>query len=104
MTAALSAGDKGFADLPNKRRHLNTYLVPSFGKQRVDKLTDFGVQNYARKRIGAGATQATVHRELSTLSHLLRRTRVQTRPAHETGEEESTLGKAAWRERMCITE
>ncbi|WP_374394423.1 tyrosine-type recombinase/integrase [Sphingopyxis sp.] len=84
----LSEGDKGFADLPNKRRHLNTYLVPHFGNQRIDKLTDFGVKGYARKRIEAGAKQATVNRELSTLSHFLRRMKVTTRPEIVKAEEE----------------
>lgn len=88
LEANLNEGDKGFADLPNKRRHLDTRLIPFFGKQRVDKLTDFGVKNYARKRIGEGAKQATVNRELSTLSHFLRRMKVTTRPAIEKGEEE----------------
>lgn len=88
LEAELSEGDKGFADLPNKRRHLNTHLIPYFKSQRIDKLTDFGVKNYARKRIGDGAKQATVNRELSTLSHFLRKMKVATRPAIEKGDEE----------------
>jgi len=63
-------GGKGLAD---KRRHLDQRLVPYFGKQRADKLTDFTVQHYVRARLGEGAKQATVNRELSTLSHMLRR-------------------------------
>lgn len=88
LDAELGEGDKGFADLPNKRRHLNSYLVPYFGKQRLDKLTDFGVKNYVRKRIAEGAKQATVNRELSTLSHFLRKMKVTTRPEIVKAEEE----------------
>lgn len=63
-------GGKGIAD---KRRHLNTHLVPYFKDQRADKLTDFTIQHYVRHRLDADAKQATVNRELSTLSHMLRR-------------------------------
>ena len=61
---------KGIRD---KRRHLNQHLVPYFGRYRADKITDFAVQHYIRTRLTAGAMQATANRELSTLSHLLRR-------------------------------
>lgn len=63
-------GGKGVGD---KRRHLEKRLSPYFGSQRVDRLTHFGVQHYVRSRITEGAKQATVNRELSTLSHMLRR-------------------------------
>ena len=63
-------GGKGIKD---KRRHLDQRLVPYFAKHRADKLTDFAVQHYTRARLGEGAKQATVNRELSTLSHMLRR-------------------------------
>lgn len=60
-------------DLKNKRRHLEQYLSPFFQNERADKITAFGVQRYAQKRLSEGAKQATVNRELSTLSHLLNR-------------------------------
>lgn len=88
LESELDEGDKGFADLPNKRRHLNSHLVPFFGKQRLDKLTDFGIKNYTRKRIGAGVKQATINRELSTLSHFLRKMKVTARPEIVKAEEE----------------
>jgi integrase len=63
-------GGKGIND---KRRHLETRLTPYFGIQRADRLTHFTVQHYVRSRLNEGAKQATVNRELSTLSHMLRR-------------------------------
>lgn len=72
LEETLSDGQKGFHDLPNKRRNLNSYLVPYFGKHRADKISSFLVKHYQRKRIDEGAKLATVNRELSTLSHMLR--------------------------------
>lgn len=63
-------GGKG---LTEKKRHLAQHLKPYFKDQRADKLTDFSVQHYVRHRLDEGAKQATVNRELSTLSHMLRR-------------------------------
>lgn len=60
-------------DLVNKRRHLNMHLTPYFGQQRLDQLKDFALKQYRRKRLDAGATQATVNREFSTLLHMLNR-------------------------------
>lgn len=67
----IGEGQKGFADLPNKRRHVDHYLVPFFGKHRADKVSGFLVQHYKRKRLDQGAKLATVNRELSTLSHMM---------------------------------
>jgi integrase len=71
MEAALGEGDKGYHDLPNKRRHLDQHLAPYFKSLRLDRLTDFAVKNYARHRAAQGVKPATVNRELSTLSHFL---------------------------------
>ena len=65
--------EAGGKDLENKCRHLNVYLVPFFGKYRIDKITNFNVQQYVSQRLGDGAKQATINRELSTLSHLMNR-------------------------------
>jgi integrase len=65
-----ATGGKGIHD---KRRHLNLRLVPYFKSTRLDRVTDVQVQEYVQRRIGAGIKLATVNRELSTLSHLLRR-------------------------------
>lgn len=67
----IGEGQKGFADLPNKRRHVDHYLVPFFGNHRADKVSNFLVQHYKRRRLDDGAKLATVNRELSTLSHMM---------------------------------
>ena len=93
LEETISEGQKGFSDLPNKRRHLDDYLVPAFGSHRADKLTDFRIQQYVKKRLGEGAKQATVNRELSTLSHMMNRLadwkwiRADDRPKVSKGEE-----------------
>lgn len=71
LEETLSEGQKGYRDLPNKRRNLNSYLVPYFGKHRADKITSFLVKHYQRKRIDEGAKLASINRELSTLSHMM---------------------------------
>ncbi|MFD1767972.1 tyrosine-type recombinase/integrase [Sphingorhabdus buctiana] len=73
LEATTGPQDKGFADIANKRRNLNQHLVPALGAHRLDKLTDFAVKGYAKKRVADGASPSTVNRELSTLSHLFRR-------------------------------
>jgi len=65
--------ESGGKDLKNKRRHLDQHLVPHFGTERLDKLSTFGLQVYRQKRLAAGAKDATVNREFSTLQHLLNR-------------------------------
>lgn len=72
LETTLSAGQKGFADLPNKRRNLENYLVPHFGTRRVDQISTFSIQGYRKKRVDAGTKLASVNRELATLSHLFR--------------------------------
>jgi integrase len=49
------------------------YLVPSFGADRLDQISGFGVERYKATRRKAGAAPATIDRELATLSHLLNR-------------------------------
>lgn len=60
-------------NLARKRHHLNNRLVPFFKKHRPDKLSDFTVSQYIKARRDEGASQSTVNRELSTLSHFLNR-------------------------------
>lgn len=60
-------------DLANKRRHLRMHLIPYFGPQRLDQLREFALKQYRKKRTDAGASDATVNREFSTLLHLLNR-------------------------------
>jgi integrase len=63
-------GGKGIKE---KRRHLNQHLNLHFGRLQAGKITEFGVQHYTHSRLTERAKQATVNRELSTLSHMLRR-------------------------------
>lgn len=73
IEATTGPADKGFADIPNKRRNLETHLVPALGSHRLDKITEFAIKGYTKKRAGEGASIATVNRELATLSHLFKR-------------------------------
>ncbi|MDO9490189.1 MAG: site-specific integrase [Sphingomonadaceae bacterium] len=59
-------------NLKPKRRHLRNHLTPYFGTLRLDRLTEFGLKQYRKKRREAGAADSTINREMATLSHLLR--------------------------------
>lgn len=63
----------GGKDLANKKRHLNTYLAPELGRHRLDQVSGFLLQKYRRTRRDAGATDATINRELATLLHMMNR-------------------------------
>lgn len=75
-----------------KAHHINERLAPYFKSQRPDKLTDFAISHYVRHRKGEGAQQATINRELSTLSHFLNRCIewgwTKTKPKIDKGEEQ----------------
>ena len=94
LTDTLVPGQSGFADLPNKRRNIEQYLSPYFGNRHIHKITDFAVENYIRQRHDQGAKQATINRELSTLSHLFNKAvnwkwiKPEQRPAIGKGTEE----------------
>lgn len=60
-------------NLTRKRYHLRQRLIPYFKSQRPDMLTDFTIAHYSRHRLAEGAAQATINRELATLSHFLSR-------------------------------
>jgi integrase len=59
--------------MANKKRHLRAYLVPAFGGVRLDKLSEFELRKYRKRRVGEGASDATVNREFATLLHFLNR-------------------------------
>jgi integrase len=63
-----SAGGK---DMKNKKRHIRQRLVPFLGRDRLNKISDYRLRQYRKHRTDEGASQATINRELSTLSHLL---------------------------------
>lgn len=60
-------------DMANKRRHLRSYLMPALGTERLEKISEFRLKQYRRTRTNAGASAATINRELSTLSHVFHR-------------------------------
>lgn len=64
--------ESGGKNLKPKRMHLRRHLTPYFGSQRVDQLKSFALLTYRKKRRDAGASDATVNREMATLSHLLK--------------------------------
>jgi integrase len=63
--------ESGGKNLANKRRHFEQHLTPFFGRHRLDRLTEFEMRKYRKHRQGEGAKDATINRELATLSHLL---------------------------------
>lgn len=65
--------DTGGKNMKAKRQQIDKLLVPFFGRHRADRVTSFLVQHYVRDRLATGLKQATVNRELATLSHMFRR-------------------------------
>lgn len=63
----------GGKDIANKRRHMEQRLIPHFKAHRCDSIGSHEVSSYAHGRVLEGAKQATVNRELSTLSHFFNR-------------------------------
>jgi integrase len=55
-----------------KNQHLTMHLKPFFGTERLDKISAFSLDRYRKARRTAGASDATVNREMATLSHMLR--------------------------------
>lgn len=70
LTRLESEGGKNIAI---KRRHLDQLLVPYFGQRRIDRLTDFNLKAYRKQRVAAGVKDATINREMATVSHLYRK-------------------------------
>ncbi|PTQ64466.1 site-specific recombinase XerD [Sphingomonas sp. PP-CE-3G-477] len=64
--------ESGGKNVKIKTRQFRMYLKPELGRERLDKLSEFGLKKYRKKRTGDGASEATVNRELATLSHFLR--------------------------------
>lgn len=64
--------ESGGKNVKIKARQFRMYLKPELGRERLDKLTEFGLKKYRKKRTADGASEATVNRELATLSHFLR--------------------------------
>ena len=64
--------ETGGRNVKSKTRHIKAHLIPALGSIRADRLTEYQVQQYARKRLDF-VRQPTVNRELATLSHALKR-------------------------------
>ena len=62
----------GGKNLKPKKMHLGRHLVPYFGRQRADQIQEFDLRTYRATRLKVGASDATINREMATLSHLLR--------------------------------
>lgn len=58
-------------NIDRKERQLALHLNAHFGSTRINKITEFDVKSYRKNRKGGGASDATINRELATLSHLL---------------------------------
>lgn len=65
--------ESGGKDVANKRRHLDQHLVPYFGAMRLDKITDFELRKYRKKKRDDGMADASINRHMSTLLHMLNR-------------------------------
>lgn len=65
--------DTGGKNMKSKRYHINHVLKPYFRNERADRVGSHMVQQFVRDRLATGLEQATVNRELATLSHLFRR-------------------------------
>lgn len=64
--------EAGGKNLAVKKRHLQGRLKAHFGDFKIDSIETADVDRYAASRRLGGAAEATLNRELSTLSHMLR--------------------------------
>ncbi len=62
----------GGKNLQSKRTQVHGRLVPYFGRQRADTMTEFTVNTFRKKRLEGGAAAGTINRDLATLKHMLR--------------------------------
>lgn len=59
-------------NLKPKTQHLKNHLKPFFKTHRLDGFTDFNIRQYRKARTVAGASVATINREMATLRHMLK--------------------------------
>lgn len=67
LTKLEEIGGKG---IDRKKCQLDLHLKPFFRQKALSKITSFDLERYKKNRIDAGASFATVNRELAVLSHL----------------------------------
>ena len=68
LDALMEGGGKNIA---KKRQQLAQHLVPALGDERLSSLTRPALDRYRQQRLDEGASDATVNREMATVSHLL---------------------------------
>jgi integrase len=68
LDALVEGGGKNIA---KKRQQLAQHLVPALGDERLSSLTRSALDRYRQQRLDEGASDATVNREMATVSHLL---------------------------------
>jgi integrase len=69
--AAVKYEEAGGRNIKIKKRQIRMYLNPFFGSTRLDAISEEKVDEYRNQRKEAGASVATINRELATLKHLL---------------------------------
>lgn len=62
----------GGKQIGRKRQQLETRLTPHFSGVRLSGVTDFAIKSYRKKWRAEGLSDATINRDLATLSHMLR--------------------------------
>lgn len=86
--------ETGGKNIKTKQRQLELYLKPFFKEQRLDTISSFTVDRYKNQRLGIGARNGTVNRELATLSQLFTKSVewkwIKARPCRITLLKEST--------------
>jgi integrase len=65
--------EAGGKNLVQKTRHVRFSLIPHLGALRIDQVSTLKVEQFVQARLATGRKQATVNRELATLSHMMRR-------------------------------
>ncbi|MBY6219022.1 tyrosine-type recombinase/integrase [Qipengyuania aquimaris] len=89
--ARIKGNPKHGKNFVRKQKHIRDRLIPHFKTARLDKITDEYVSSYIEARLADGVSEATVNRELSTLSHFLNRAaywwKIRSKPNIEKFEE-----------------
>jgi integrase len=57
--------------IAKKRQHLDMHVVRLLGNERLASLSEFTLRRYRKTRRDEGASDATINREMSTLSHVI---------------------------------
>lgn len=60
----------GAKNLESKEMHVRVHLIPHFDNEKVREINTFHIDHYKYQRKTRGAKDATINRELSTLSHI----------------------------------